>query len=229
MIHVRILERCNHSGADARRPGLRRPIGWSTEVRLTGGERRKRCGWAADATPEMQAYHDREWGVPNHEDRRHFEFLVLEGAQAGLSWSTILNKREGYRRAFAGFDPVRVGRYSPTQLRALLRDPSIVRNRLKIESAVANARAFQAVQREFGSFDVYVWPFVGGRPRPRRRPDPSHAPATSRASDLLSADLRRRDFRFVGSTIVYAYMQAIGLVNDHATGCYRYREVARLR
>lgn len=189
----------------------------------------KRCGWATGATPELQAYHDHEWGVPNHDDRRHFEFLLLEGAQAGLSWSTILGKREGYRRAFAGFDPARVGRYPAAKVRALLQDPSIVRNRLKVESAVANARAFQAVQREFGGFDAFVWPFVGGRPRQNRWTDYSHAPPTSRESDALSADLRRRDFRFVGSTIVYAYMQAIGLVNDHATDCYRYRQVARLR
>ena len=193
------------------------------------GDRLKRCGWATRATPELQAYHDLEWGVPNHDDRRHFEFLLLEGAQAGLSWSTILSKREGYRRAFAGFDPARVGRYPAAKVRALLQDPSIVRNRLKVESTVANARAFQAVQREFGRFDAFVWPFVGGRPRQNRWTVYSHAPATSRESDALSADLRRRNFRFVGSTIVYAYMQAIGLVNDHATDCYRYRQVARLR
>ncbi len=177
----------------------------------------------------MRAYHDREWGVPVHEDRRHFEFLVLEGAQAGLSWSTILNKREGYRRAFDGFDPARVARFSPARVRRLVRDPSIVRHRGKIESAVSNARALRAVQREFGSFDAYCWRFVDGRPRLNRWTRRSRVPARTAASDAFSADLKRRGFRFVGSTIVYAHMQAVGMVNDHLTDCFRYREVARLR
>jgi DNA-3-methyladenine glycosylase I len=188
----------------------------------------KRCAWATDASPLMQAYHDREWGVPNHDDRRHHEFLLLEGAQAGLSWSTILNKREGYRRAFGGFDPARVGKYSPSKVRQLLLDPSIVRNRLKIEAAVQNARAFQRLQQEFGSFDAYCWRFVDGQPRQNRWTRSAHVPASTRESDAFSADLRRRGFRFVGSTIVYAHMQAVGMVNDHLTDCFRYREVARL-
>jgi DNA-3-methyladenine glycosylase I len=197
--------------------------------RASEGTIAKRCAWAADSTPTMQAYHDGEWGVPSHEDRRHFEFLLLEGAQAGLSWSTILNRREGYRRAFDGFDPVRVARYTPSKARELMLDASIVRNRLKIEAAIQNARAFLETQREFGSFDAYCWKFVGGRPLQNRWTRRSIVPASTPESDAFSADLKRRGFRFVGTTIIYAHMQAIGMVNDHLTDCHRYREVARLR
>jgi DNA-3-methyladenine glycosylase I len=185
----------------------------------------KRCDWGSVDGSEMQAYHDTEWGVPVHDDRRHFEFLVLEGAQAGLSWSTILHKREGYRRAFEGFDIDKVARFTPERVRRLLQDPSVVRNRLKIDSAVTNAGAFRAVQREFGSFDRYAWKFVGGRPRSGRWRTLRQVPATSPESDAFSADLRDRGFRFVGSTIVYAHMQAVGMVNDHLVGCFRYREL----
>jgi len=169
------------------------------------------------------AYHDREWGVPQHEDRVLFEFLVLEGAQAGLSWNTILRKREHYRRAFDGFDPRKVARYTAADVRRLLRDPGIVRNRAKIESTIANARALLAVQKEFGSFDRYIWSFVGGRAvRPRRR-RLGDIPAQTPVSIAMSADLRRRGFRFVGPTICYAFMQAVGLVNDHTVDCFRSR------
>jgi DNA-3-methyladenine glycosylase I len=176
----------------------------------------------------MRTYHDREWGVPVHTDRKHFEFLLLEGAQAGLSWSTILNKRPGYARAFRGFDPARVARFSTAQIRRLTLDAAIVRNRLKIESAVKNARAFGRVQREFGSFDRYCWTFVGGTPRQNRWKSPRQVPATSKESDAFSADLKDRGFTFVGSTIIYAHMQATGLVNDHLIDCFRHAEVARL-
>ena len=176
----------------------------------------------------MGRYHDREWGVPVHDDRRHFEFLVLEGAQAGLSWSTILHKRAAYLRAFDGLDPAKVARFTPARIARLTEDPGIVRNRRKIESAVRNARAFRAVQREFGSFDAYCWPFVGGRPRQNHWRSIRQVPATTRESDAFSEDLRRRGFNFVGSTIVYAHMQAVGMVNDHLTGCFRQAEVARL-
>ena len=186
----------------------------------------KRCAWAGD-DPSMQLYHDEEWGVPLHDDRRLFEFLILEGAQAGLSWSTILHKREGYREAFAGFDPARVARFQPGRIATLLTNPRIVRNRLKIESTVSNARAFLAVQKEFSSFDRYVWSFVGGRPLRNRRTGLHDVPARTQESDALSADLRKRGFRFVGSTIMYAFMQAVGMVNDHAVTCFRYRELTR--
>jgi DNA-3-methyladenine glycosylase I len=185
------------------------------------------CAWADGTDPKMRAYHDTEWGVPVHDDRRHFEFLVLEGAQAGLSWATILNKREGYRRAFAGFDPDRVARFVPQRVRSLMADPGIVRNRRKIESAIQNARAFRKVQREFGSFDAYAWRFVHGRPIQGRRTRRSGVPATSPESDAFSQDLRKRGFSFVGSTIVYAHMQAVGMVNDHTTDCFRHAEIAR--
>ena len=186
----------------------------------------RRCTWAGD-DPSMQLYHDEEWGVPLHDDRRLFEFLILEGAQAGLSWSTILHKREGYREAFAGFDPARVARFRPGRIATLLNNPRIVRNRLKIESTVSNARAFLAVQKEFGSFDRYVWSFVGGKPLRNRRTGLRDIPARTQESDALSADLRKRGFRFVGSTIMYAFMQAVGMVNDHAVTCFRYRELTR--
>ena len=176
----------------------------------------------------MQEYHDVEWGVPVHDDRRHFEFLVLEGAQAGLSWSTILNKREGYRRAFSDFDVTKVARFTESRINKLVVDPGIVRNRAKIVSAVKNARAFLAVQEEFGSFDAYCWRFVDGKPRQNRRKSPSEIPASSIESDAFSRDLKRRGFSFVGTTIIYAHMQAIGMVNDHLTDCFRCREVREL-
>ena len=176
----------------------------------------------------MREYHDREWGVPTHDDRRHFEFLVLEAAQAGLSWSIVLNKRDGYRRAFDQFDPEKVARYSPARIDKLVSDPGIVRNRLKIAGAVKNARAFLAVQKEYGSFDAYCWQFVGGRPRQNRWTSPRQIPATTAESDAFSRDLKRRGFTFVGSTVIYAHMQAVGMVNDHVIECFRYRDVRRL-
>jgi DNA-3-methyladenine glycosylase I len=181
---------------------------------------RARCGWARDADPESQRYHDEEWGRPVHDDRRLFEMLTLEGAQAGLSWSTILRKRAGYRRAFARFDPRKVARFDARRRAALMRDPGIVRNRLKIESAVSNARAFLAVQREFGSFDRYLWAFVGGEPVVTRRRG-ARLPARTALSDRISRDLGGRGFRFVGTTIVYAFLQAVGVVDDHSRSCFR--------
>ena len=177
----------------------------------------------------MRVYHDREWGVPTHDDRRHFEFLILEGAQAGLSWSLVLNKRDGYRRAFSQFDPEKVARYSEARIDRLTADPGIIRNRMKIAAAVKNARAFLAVQDEYGSFDAYCWQFVGGRPRQNRWKTPRQVPATTPQSDAFSKDLKRRGFSFVGSTVIYAYMQAIGMVNDHLVDCFRYRAAARPR
>ena len=171
----------------------------------------------------MVAYHDREWGTPVHDDRLLFEFLILEGAQAGLSWETILRKRERYREVFAGFDPARVARFTPARVERLLRDEGIIRNRLKIESAITNARAFLDVQREFGSFDAYVWRFVDGKPRVNRPRSMKEVPPRTAESDALSRDLIRRGFRFVGSTICYAFMQAVGLVDDHTVGCFRSR------
>lgn len=174
----------------------------------------------------MRRYHDEEWGVPTHDDRRLFEFLTLEGAQAGLSWSTILNKRENYRKAFAGFDPARVARFDARRRASLLKNPGIVRNRLKVESTVANARAFLDVQKEFGSFDHYVWRFVNGKPIQNRRTHLSGIPAQTPESEALSGDLRKRGFRFVGPTIMYAFMQAVGMVNDHEVSCYRHRDLS---
>ncbi len=174
----------------------------------------------------MQAYHDTEWGVPVHDDRTHFEFLVLEGAQAGLSWATVLKRREGYRKAFAGFDAVKVARYTPARIEKLLADPGIIRNRAKVEATVRNARAFLAVQDELGSFDAYIWEFVEGIPKVNRWRRIDQLPATSAESEALSKDLRRRGFGFVGPTIVYAHLQAAGLVNDHLVGCFRHAEVA---
>jgi len=186
----------------------------------------KRC-FGGDSTL-YQRYHDEEWGVPVHDDRTLFEFLILEGAQAGLSWSTILNKRENYRRAFEDFDPERVARITPKRVEKLLLDPGIVRNRLKVAGAVKNARAFLGVQEERGSFDAYVWDFVNGEPIQGRWETLRDVPATTPESDALSQDLRRRGFTFVGSTIMYAFMQATGMVNDHARDCFRRTEVARL-
>jgi len=185
----------------------------------------KRCAWA---TNELSiAYHDREWGVPAHDDRTLFEFLILEGAQAGLSWNTILQKRENYRKAFAGFDPAKVARFDKRKQQQLLRDPGIVRNRLKISSTVDNAKAFLSVQKEFGSFDRYIWQFVGGKPLVNARTSMKQVPARTTESDAMSKDLKRRGFRFVGSTICYAFMQAVGMVNDHLTDCHCYRQTAR--
>jgi len=185
---------------------------------------RQRCAW-----PQSEldiAYHDLEWGVPVHDDRVFFEFLVLEGAQAGLSWSTILRKRANYRRVFADFDPARVARFGDARIARLLADPGIVRNRLKVESTVSNARAFIAVHDEFRSFDAYVWRFVDGEPRRNSRRSPGQVPASTRESDILSKDLKQRGFRFVGTTICYAFMQAVGLVNDHLVTCFRYKQLA---
>ena len=183
-----------------------------------------RCDWAG-SDPLYVAYHDEEWGVPVHDDRHFFEMLVLEGAQAGLSWITILRKREAYRRAFDGFDPSRVARYRDARIRRLLENPGIVRNRLKIEGTVRNATAFLAVQREFGTFDRYIWEFVGGAPKRNAWRTLSEVPARTPESDAMSRDLKRRGFTFVGSTICYAFMQATGLVNDHVVGCFRYRDL----
>lgn len=188
-------------------------------------ESRERCAWAEGAGGLYLKYHDSEWGVPVYDDRKHFEFLILEGAQAGLSWATILKKREAYRKAFAGFDPVKVARFDGKKMRALLQNPGIVRNRLKVAAAVSNAKAFLAVQKEFGSFNSYVWRFTGGRPLRNRRRTLKDIPATSPESDALSEDLKRRGFKFVGSTIIYAHMQAVGMVNDHLSGCFRYQEL----
>jgi len=182
-----------------------------------------RCSWAYGASPLYIPYHDEEWGVPVHDDRLQFEFLTLESAQAGLSWSTILNKREGYRKAFAGFDPVKVAKFSAAKIEALLKDPGIVRNRLKVKAAVNNAKLFLEIQKEFGSFSKYIWGFVGGKPKVNRWKKLSQLPALSKESDALSADLKRRGFKFVGS----AHMQATGLVNDHLVTCFRHKTCAR--
>ncbi len=186
-----------------------------------------RCPWGSVASdPLMREYHDREWGVPVHNDRRHFEFLLLEGAQAGLSWSTILHRRPGYARAFSRFDPKQVSDYNEFRIRQLVLDPSIIRNRRKIEAAVRNAKAFLDVQREFGSFDSYAWGFVEGAPRINRWRRLGDIPATTPQSDRFSRDLQGRGFSFVGSTIIYAHMQAVGMVNDHLVGCFRHRELS---
>ena len=188
----------------------------------------KRCTWVNVDHVLMREYHDREWGVPVHDDRRHFEFLILEAAQAGLSWSIVLNKREGYRRAFSGFNPEKVARYSAARIDRLTADPGIVRNRLKIAAAVKNARAFLAVKEEYGSFDAYCWQFVDGRPRQNRWKTMRQIPATTRESDAFSRNLQGRGFSFVGSTVIYGHMQAVGMVNDHLMDCFRYRDVRRL-
>jgi len=184
----------------------------------------KRCPWCGD-DPLYVAYHDAEWGVPVRDDRRHFEMLILEGAQAGLSWITVLRKRANYRKALAGFDPAKVSRFTDARLDKLLTNPGIIRNRLKVSSHRTNARAFCAVQDEFGSFDRYVWDFVGGEPIVNRRRTMKDVPATSAESDALSKDLKKRGFKFVGSTVCYAYMQAAGLVNDHLITCPRHEAV----
>jgi DNA-3-methyladenine glycosylase I len=184
---------------------------------------KKRCPWC-EGNELQTAYHDREWGTPVHDDRTWFEFLILEGAQAGLSWDTILRKRENYRRAFARFDPRKVARFGARERAALMKNPGIVRNRLKISAAISNANAFLAVQREFGSFDRYIWRFVGDRPLQNRWRRTKQVPASTPESDAMSNDLKKRGFRFVGSTICYAFMQATGLVNDHLVTCFRYRK-----
>lgn len=188
----------------------------------------RRCEWAG-TDPEMVAYHDTEWGVPVHDDVVHFEFLVLEGAQAGLSWSTILKRRAGYRKAFAGFDAAKVARFTAAKVDKLLTDTGIIRNRAKVEATVRNARGFLAVQEEFGSFDDYIWGFVGGRPIVNTWRRLAQLPATSAESEALSKDLKRRGFGFVGPTVCYAHLQASGLVNDHIVGCFRYGELTGAR
>ena len=184
-----------------------------------------RCEWAAGQFEEYIKYHDEEWGVPVHDDRTHFEFLILEGAQAGLSWSTVLKKREGYRKAFANFDPEIVATFDEQKIQELLQFEGIIRNKLKVRGAVTNAQKFLEVQKEFGNFDSYIWGFVGGKPIINSWKSMSEVPATSPESDELSKDLKKRGFKFVGSTIMYAHMQACGLVNDHTTDCFRYKEV----
>jgi DNA-3-methyladenine glycosylase I len=187
---------------------------------------RQRCAWPGENSL-MIDYHDREWGVPTHDDRKHFEFLVLEAAQAGLSWSIVLNKREGYRRAFSDFDPAKVARFDARKINRLTLDAGIIRNRQKIEAAVKNARRFLEVQESFGSFDAYCWQFVGHRPRVNRWKTSRQIPATTPESDAFSKDLKQRGFSFVGSTVIYAHMQAVGMVNDHLLTCFRHRELTR--
>ena len=187
----------------------------------------KRCSWVNMNDPLLVEYHDHEWGVPVHGDNRHLEVLVLSGAQAGLNWSLVLKKREGYRRAFDKFDPEKVARYSERQIQTLMIDPEIIRNRMKIEAVVHNARAFLKIQEEFGDFDSYCWNFVGGQPKLNRWKTTRQIPATSPESEALSKDLKQRGFSFVGPTVAYAYMQAAGLVNDHLVSCFRYQEILR--
>jgi DNA-3-methyladenine glycosylase I len=189
---------------------------------------KSRCPWCLKFDQYIN-YHDKEWGIPVHEDRIHFEFLILEGAQAGLSWSTILKKRDGYRRAFAEFDPGKVARFTEKKLEKILLDPGVVRNRLKVYSAVNNAKRFLDVQKEFGSFDQYIWSFVQGKPIINSPRSPSQIRPTTKESDELSKDLVKRGFKFVGSTVIYAHMQACGLVNDHLVDCFRYNETRRLK
>lgn len=192
---------------------------------MPGDEKIIRCHWARN--PLSIEYHDREWGVPQHDDRVLFEFLILEGAQAGLSWDTILRKRENYRRAFSQFNPQRIAKYDQQKLAELLENDGIIRNRLKISSAVQNAKAFLAIQKEFRSFDKYVWQFVGGEPKVNSWRAMQRVPARTPESDALSKDLSKRGFKFVGSTICYAFMQAVGMVNDHLVTCFRYKQVSR--
>ncbi len=190
---------------------------------------KQRCEWTqAEVDPRYLAYHDQEWGVPVHDDRKQFEFLMLESAQAGLSWWTVLKKREGYRKAFADFDPVKVARFTDKRIARLLENRAIIRNRLKVAAAVNNARCFLEVQAEFGTFDSYIWQFVDGEPIQNKRRRLKDLPATTRKSDLLSKNLKHRGFKFVGSTIVYAHMQAVGMVNDHLITCFRHKECARM-
>lgn len=186
---------------------------------------KKRCSWCENTFEQYIQYHDEEWGVPVHDDQVHFEFLILEGAQAGLSWSTILKRREGYRAAFANFDPLEVAQFSQEKVEALLLDQGIIRNRLKVQSAVTNAQQFLKVQKEFGSFDEFIWSFVGGQPIVNAWKTMAEVPATTKESDAISKDMKKRGFKFVGSTIMYAFMQACGLVNDHTVDCFRYQQV----
>lgn len=190
---------------------------------------KKRCGWVENTFPEYIKYHDEEWGVPVHDDRTHFEFLILEGAQAGLSWSTILKRREGYRNAFANFDPEKIAQFDEAKIQQLLEDEGIIRNKLKVRSAVTNAQLFLDIQEEFGSFDNYIWEFVGGEPIVNHWKSMKEAPATTKESDALSKDLKKRGFKFVGSTIMYAHMQACGLVMDHTVDCFRYQELLNIQ
>lgn len=189
---------------------------------------KNRCEWCLKFEQYVK-YHDTEWGVPVHDDRVHFEFLILEGAQAGLSWSTILKKREGYRKAFADFDPEKIARFSPAKLEKILLNPGIVRNRLKVFAAVNNAKRFLEVQKEFGSFDKYIWSFVNGKPLVNKWKTLKQIPATTKESDALSKDLIKRGFKFVGSTVIYAHMQACGLINDHLVDCFRYKETTKMK
>src|SRR5688572_85465 len=189
---------------------------------------KNRCAWCLKFDQYIE-YHDKEWGVPVHDDRIHFEFLILEGAQAGLSWSTILKKREGYRKAFADFDPVKVARFSEAKLEKILLDPGIIRNRLKVFAAVNNAKRFLEVQKEFGSFDKYIWSFVKGKPIVNKWKSLGDIPPVTAESDALSKDLIKRGFKFVGSTVIYAHMQACGLINDHLVDCFRYKETIKMR
>jgi len=210
-------QKARGAGARQKKPGKTRPPHSSS-----------RCDWARDVHEQYTAYHDQEWGVPVHDDRRQFEFLLLEGAQAGLSWWTVLNKRAGYRKAFAQFNPEQVARYTEKRVARLLRNPAIIRNRLKVQAAVTNARAFLQVQQQFGSFDAYLWRFVDGQPLQNGWRRQEQVPATTRVSDTLSKDLKGRGFKFVGSTIIYAHMQAVGMVNDHLVSCFRHAQCARL-
>ena len=196
---------------------------------VTGEDGKKRCSWVGQGKAFYEAYHDGEWGVPAHDDRHHFEMICLEGAQSGLSWETILKKRNNYIKIFKNFNPVKCAKLTDLQLEKILTDPGIVRNRLKVFGVRKNARAFLKVQQEFGSFDAYVWAFVGGKPVDGKRQTMKDVPATTEISDRLSKDLKKRGFTFVGSTIVYAYMQAAGLVNDHVAGCFRYKPCKTLK
>ncbi|MEQ8925535.1 MAG: DNA-3-methyladenine glycosylase I [Fulvivirga sp.] len=184
-----------------------------------------RCDWAAGQFEEYVKYHDEEWGVPVHDDTKHFEFLILEGAQAGLSWATVLKKRDGYKKAFANFDPKKVAQYDDNKIQRLINNPEIIRNKLKIRGSVNNAQRFLEVQEEFGSFNKYIWQFVGGKPIVNHWKEMKDCPATTKESDALSKDLKKRGFKFVGSTVIYAHMQACGLVNDHLTTCFRHSQV----
>jgi len=186
----------------------------------------KRCDWATSSTLEAE-YHDKDWGVPAHDDRFLFEMLILEGAQAGLSWATILKKREGYRKAFDNFDAVKISKYSQEKIDELLNNPDIVRNKLKINATIQNAKKFLEIQKEFGSFDSFIWSFVGGKPINNSWDKMSDVPAKTKESDAMSKELKRRGFKFIGSTICYAYMQSVGMVNDHLTSCFRYSEVKK--
>lgn len=184
----------------------------------------RRCGWPG-SNPLMIDYHDKEWGRPVHDDKKHFEFMVLESAQAGLSWLTVLRKREGYRKAFSGFNPLKVAKFTPKKVEKLIQNPEIIRNKLKVEATVNNAKQFLNIQKEFGSFDKYCWQFVKGKPINHRRTDPKEIPATTADSDTFSKDLKKRGFKFLGSTVMYAHMQAVGMVNDHTTDCFCYHEL----